>query len=77
MKRDPSLTPDLSAQRRPVGEPIITDSGNVIHAGHLVGKTIRLKSRRWVHARPGGHYSRDTYPTALEAAMALVREVQQ
>lgn len=77
MRRDPSLTPDLSAQRRPAGEPIITESGNVIHAGELVGKTIRLKSRRWVHARPTGQYSASTYPTQLDAALALLKEVQQ
>ncbi|MDR6117239.1 hypothetical protein QE370_000423 [Aeromicrobium sp. SORGH_AS981] len=77
MNRNLNLTPDLSAQRRPAGEPIITESGNVIHAGRLVGKTIRLKSRRWVHARPGGHYSGSTYPTQLDAALALVEEVQQ
>ncbi|WP_311208770.1 MULTISPECIES: hypothetical protein [unclassified Aeromicrobium] len=51
---------------------VVTDDGVVIVGGHRQGKVIRLRTGRWIFARPGGEFTSKSWPNQEEAIDALL-----
>jgi hypothetical protein len=68
----------MTALGRPGPPPLVIDEKDrVISAGVFVGRLVRLKSRKWVHVRPGKAPSASSYQDRDTAARALVDEVAE
>lgn len=55
---------------------VVGDDGTVSHGGFRRGKVIRLRTGRWIYARPGGQFTTESWPSKEHAIDALIEATQ-